>query len=613
MQVVLGYIKFLFWILVGWWLLCGSAPVLAQDEDTLQGVTVWSARTQRAGVWLDTSVLERYAGRSLSGLLAEQSGSFVKDYGVGQIAVLSYRGGTANQTDIRWNGVPIHSPMLGQSDVSLLPVSFFDRIGWQSNGVFALDNVAANQSGITASLIGNTLYNGGAQVQVSLAKNAWNVQATALLLGGNNVFRYPDNTSAGTPIRHTVPNPHTQRGILTHIRWQPNIHHTLDMYGWVQHAFRTIPFSQADQQDDFLRPLFKWTYRKQAWQTTSTSAVLYDRLQYADHAIQLYAPSRSLRMYQSLDVRYSANTWHTAIGAEYTNDHAYTNSYTDSASSRQILQPYGTAQWEPHTRWLMRVKVSPLRDDTKWQTPTLEAYIQYTPFRSVSLHTAYYRKATLPTLNDRYWTPGGNPNLIPERIDNIELGVQYIHTTPNRHWRIRAHSTLYLRNTQHAIQWLPAPDASFWQAQNIGDLHTRGLELWGDVQYTPSQRVSLLASTRYNLLRAVLPDYSTPLYTPSYQSNSNLTLSVGRVAVTYTHLAVARRFTLRDNSAWLPAYQVGNFQLTYTHKAYTLGANIYNSWNTQYAIVQGKPMPMRWAEIALRWHISRPTSQPSQP
>ena len=60
-------------------------------------------------------------------LLAASTPVFVKSYGRGSLSTVSFRGTGASHTKVLWEGININSPMLGQTDFSLLPVSFFDE------------------------------------------------------------------------------------------------------------------------------------------------------------------------------------------------------------------------------------------------------------------------------------------------------------------------------------------------------------------------------------------------------------------------------------------------------------------------------------------------------
>ncbi|MGB0166836.1 MAG: TonB-dependent receptor, partial [Luteibaculum sp.] len=85
----------------------------------------------------------------------------------------------------------------------------------------------------------------------------------------------------------------------------------------------------------------------------------------------------------------------------------------------------------------------------------------------------------IPTLNDLYWRPGGNPNLQPEQARSIELGTywQGIKTSRN------LHATLFYRQTQQWIQWRPT-EFAFWRPFNLDQVTSFGLDAsfsWSDI------------------------------------------------------------------------------------------------------------------------------------
>jgi iron complex outermembrane receptor protein len=77
---------------------------------------------------IDTSTLTEFRNRSLSEMLIGTSAIFMKSYGMGGTATPSFRGTSASQTLIEWNGIKINNPMLGQSDLSLIPVGLLDDV-----------------------------------------------------------------------------------------------------------------------------------------------------------------------------------------------------------------------------------------------------------------------------------------------------------------------------------------------------------------------------------------------------------------------------------------------------------------------------------------------------
>lgn len=81
-------------------------------EDSYQAVAV-----QR----IDSLQIQRISTTNLSGLLQALTPIYVRDAGPGGLSTFSSRGFSASQTQVIWNGFPLNHPMLGVTDLSLIP------------------------------------------------------------------------------------------------------------------------------------------------------------------------------------------------------------------------------------------------------------------------------------------------------------------------------------------------------------------------------------------------------------------------------------------------------------------------------------------------------------
>jgi vitamin B12 transporter len=74
-----------------------------------------------------------------------------------------------------------------------------------------------------------------------------------------------------------------------------------------------------------------------------------------------------------------------------------------------------------------------------------------------------------PTLNDRYWQPGGNPRLKPERTKIWQLLAQY-----ESHSGALAFLQIFSKASENLIQWVP--QAAYWSPANIQKALRRGIK-----------------------------------------------------------------------------------------------------------------------------------------
>jgi len=92
-------------------------PLAGQDsffQDTVKiNEVIISGKKTKEGlagfktVRIDSAILSNYNNESLADMLAENSGIFVKSYGMGGSATPSFRGTGASHTQLQWNNINI--------------------------------------------------------------------------------------------------------------------------------------------------------------------------------------------------------------------------------------------------------------------------------------------------------------------------------------------------------------------------------------------------------------------------------------------------------------------------------------------------------------------------
>jgi len=76
----------------------------------------------------------------------------------------------------------------------------------------------------------------------------------------------------------------------------------------------------------------------------------------------------------------------------------------------------------------------------------------------------------IPTLNEKFWSPGGNPDLIPEKLTGLSC---YFST--EAFFKQKVSLEFYLKQGKNLIQWTPI--ATYWQPVNIKSTRRMGLKL----------------------------------------------------------------------------------------------------------------------------------------
>jgi len=153
---------------------------------------------------IDSIVLKQNSLSSLSEILLSQSPIFVKTYGSGSLATLSFRGTTANHTGIFWNGFSIEPPNIGMTDLSLIPIAFFESIEIQHGGsssLFGSGNIGGsihleNNNHFDSGNKYNLAFSSGSfgsysgNIKVLLSKKKWTSSSGILVRKMKNNFRF---------------------------------------------------------------------------------------------------------------------------------------------------------------------------------------------------------------------------------------------------------------------------------------------------------------------------------------------------------------------------------------------------------------------------------------
>ena len=139
-------------------------------------------------ITIDSMFQETYGHLSFSELLSECSPLFIKSYGYGGAATTSFRGTGASHTQVTWNGMNINSPMLGQSDFSLLNPAILDNVELSFGG--ASSYIGPGGFGGTVSLENKPVWKTNPEIHLNTGAGSFGRYSGSLRIrAGNNVFQ----------------------------------------------------------------------------------------------------------------------------------------------------------------------------------------------------------------------------------------------------------------------------------------------------------------------------------------------------------------------------------------------------------------------------------------
>lgn len=554
-----------------------SARLWAENLPELQEVVVTATREPTDLLQSPSFVtvvtqkdIEESGSADLAGVLAQQSGIVVNDYGPqGQGKTVSIRGSTTSQVLVMLDGIRLNSSFDGYVDLSRIPIDSIDHIEivrgsasslWGTGAVGGVINVItkkADQPSITFSLMnGSFLPHDGYAVTetgtspvsasaMSLLDNqrlnlsmAGKIGEAGLTGGGSfirgmNAFMWDDTASLGNWRQRNNAQDIAEDGYAG--LDLPLLGGSLSLKGSFDHSLIGVPgslsyvTSQASQEDT--TAIGSFAYRADSFVSDRLTLDLKGSYHYAQ---EIYndplAPPESIHATNSASLDL---TQRLALSDEISAVYGGNSSY-EVVDSTNL---YGTNDRITLAGFLS-VPFSPLRTLTITPSVRYDYYSDFPGFLSLqlgtvlnlsevsSLHASVGSAYRVPTLSDLYWTDPygdtGNPNLKPETSYSGEVG-----------WSLQEkgfslQTAVFARMVFNQIEWVFNSVTFTTNVVNITESFLPGFEVHGKVGVT--DRFSVQAD--YAFIYSFLLQY--PGFTYQLSDNQrvpwvpvhNLTLAV---------------------------------------------------------------------------------------
>ena len=201
----------------------------------------------------------------------------------------------------------------------------------------------------------------------------------------------------------------------------------------------------------------------------------------------------------------------------------------------------------------------------------------------------------VPTFNDRFWVPGGNPDLLPEDGINYELGAKYSYYGNNVKAKVLVNA--FYMDVKEWLLWKNA--GAYWTAENVQNVISKGVELQSDIKIEINE-YKLLLGVNYTLNSAervksanVTAALNRQLEYVPFQTGVFYTqLNYHKVGFSLDVNGVSWQYTNEEPNNILDGYVLTNVSVNYTfrlkrnHKLKTMffvnnifNVNYYSSWS----------------------------------
>jgi len=550
---------------------------------------------------LNDSVITRNAP-SLTNLLQYNTVLYFKENGPGMVSSPSFRGTSAQQTAVIWNGININSQLNGQTDFNTLNARDFSAISVRAGG----GSVIYGSSAIGGSIhldsplaFGQRFDNELRTDYGSFGTYAANYKmqaatddlSTAISISHNrsdNDFKYP-----GYDL-HNDNGQYHNTSLNAAFAYKLDDKNILRVYGYVfggeRHFSRTLAAPSRSMYDDFnTRTLAEWTGNYNCFTSRLKAAYLEENYKYFEN----YASDiHSFGKVKSYIARYDAvyqvadNIKLNAI-ADYTQNHGtgsdIVNKKRDIVSGSLLFSHRVGNGFEYEAG--IRKEITPAYESPVLFSGGFNARI--TDWYSLKANGS--RNFRIPTFNDLYWPGSGNPNLKPETSYQAEVGNVLTHKN------FTASVTAYYIRLKDMLRWIPGADG-LWRPENVDKAKNYGAEAvvnW-EKQFG-SHTVAFSGTYAYTISRR---DGSTNqlIYVPKHKATASASYAYNRFSAYYRHLFTGMVYYTSDNLSEIDPYNVSGIGAEYTFnfcKGLSLGAQVNNLYNQEYLAMAVRPMPGR--------------------
>lgn len=548
--------------------------------------------------------------QSLGELLERQSNLYFKQNGYGMVSSISLRGTTASQTGVFWNGIAINSALNGQTDFNTIQGNSFNSIEIRRGGGSVL--LGNGAVGGAVNLSDRIPYGEDDAFRFFLGAGSYETfkgQFSGLVssdhftvkLGLGGMRSENDYPYLGTELKN-------ENGQFENYNANLSLGYQLDDHSQIlfhsilfkndRNLSRTLTVRGNERLENLdARLMAEWKYLADRFTSSLKFAFLHEDFTYFFDRDQPENRSEgsSDRFIGKYDITYFIRDEILIKGGfELENANGTGSSLEDA--ERTDFTAYGLFQHRPVERFTYNLSLR-AGTSTAYSIPVIFSVDGRVDLSgSFALKAAYSSNYRLPTFNDLFWEPGGNPDLEPEASRSGELGLQFqkeMHTIS---------LTGFLINSQDLIQWQPGA-GGIWSPVNINEANNYGIEF--SVQGGKRFNEHLLSwNLSYDFTRAVDEELDTQLiYVPEHRANAIFQYGWRSWTAQYQVQYTGEVFTTTSNSQSLDDYALSNLELvkSFFDRRMILSVKVNNLFDQAYQSVAFRPMPNRNGHLNLTY------------
>jgi outer membrane cobalamin receptor len=571
--------------------------------------TLYSNNKSQSIQVLNDSVISKNQS-SLTNLLNYNSVLYFKEYGRGMTSTVSFRGTTAAQTAVIWNGINVNSLLNGSADFNTFTSADFNTISVKAGGGSV--SYGSGAIGGTVHLNNNLVFKNkfkndlrldygsfntiGINYKMAVSNQKWSTQVGFSRNSSDNDYDYLGLYTWKGIQRKNENGQYATTGLSANVGYKVKDNAVLTLYSQSSNTGRNLSLvTESDSKtkyiNTFSRNLLEYAVTKERFSSNYKVAYLTEQYQYfADIDSDNFSFGKSESFIAKMDFGYQLLESIKLNGIlDYNRTKGFGTSFGDN--TRQIGAIALKAVEKVNAKWQNELgfrKEASSDYDSPFLFSLGSSYI-FNSFYNLKINLS--RNFRIPTFNDLYWESGGNPNLKPESSYQAEVGNVFTCK------KITLSETVYYMKINDLIRWVPGSGDN-WSPENTDRVNTYGSEtILGWTHSYGKNNFALSGTYAYTVSKNV--DTKKQLFfVPYHKATASFAYSHSKFSVNCQYLYNGFVYTRSDNDPdeIIEAYQVSNIGLEYDFgflNASKLGFQVLNAFNQKYESMEDRPMPGR--------------------
>ncbi len=551
---------------------------------------------------------------------------FIKEKSPGGIATLAFRGTSASHTIVLFDGFPVNPAMTGQADFSSMPPFLYDRLEMTGNpeslllnphaigGIVAMntDPVAENNSEIRLRYETGSFGLIGGGLHLHHKTGRFFFRFRGFLQSADNDFPFINNSDPDWPVERRVNAGFEKKGFMQEAFFIDSKQVAFFKITGVNNM-NELPSGllqpQIDENETFTNTVLRFTggYTMIKGKQMISVKGLYsnENWEYVNLSVGTEGINTVTTVSAIADWKYMFNEDRT-VKLQWFSEYQLADS-PNYTINPEILTNRMTASGYLE---MENIQVKPAihlikKDQNDMGLSGVMVLGRKFLKDKIHLNISGGRSIHYPGMNDLYWFPGGNSNLLPE----ISLsGSAVVEFRPLKWWAFSAGITAL--DVDNWIVWQPVAGSSVWTPVNIRKVSSVSYDFLQMVHFTVfSTEIKSIVSYSY-CLSLDKSDQETEtykkqlIYVPMHNCSHQLQLTYRTIQLRIFSQYTGKRFTRADNLSYMPAHFCHDVNLAWKknllHGSIELFAGIYNFTAENYQIIAWQPMPRRYLRVGIQ-------------